>query len=460
MRRKLSIVIKVLAFVILLSMILAECNHILMTKDEESRISSFYEEERDSLEAVFIGSSHIFVTAYPFQLWEDYGIKSSVLGGNGMGVPMEYYCVKDAIRRQHPDVIVVELYKAYLDEKLEYISYTHGMANAMPRSANMLRMLTDLIPKENRAEFAFPLYLYHARWKELTQEDFEEQVCHTKGASPQFNVYDASAFTEVEEKETQEVPKTAMTYIEKMIDVCAENNVELIFTVMPYEASGKTKYQQKIFNKLGEELADRNVPYYNFFHMMDEVGIDVRTDFCDDAHLNYEGGQKVTAYFGEMLSERGLGEKGGKDSQWDEDMKAWRSHIKSKQIKMIDDKNEYLDFISEGNYEYILMVKDSSDFTAFLDQKGTAFDIKLPEGRCIYIYDDGKKSVYPADGGKVETEFNERWVQSTEGKKPAVMLDKETYKFSEDLKIFVYDKEINQMIDTVGINYSQDKVVR
>ena len=40
------------------------------------------------------------------------------------------------------------------------------------------------------------------------------------------------------------------------------------------------------------------------------------------------------------------------------------------------------------------------------------------------------------------------------------MLDKETYKFSEDLKIFVYDKEINQMIDTVGINYSQDKVVR
>lgn len=464
MKRKLFIGAKVFAFVILLCVVLVKCNDVLAIKEQKSRLLSFFEEKKDSLEVVFIGSSHMFVAVYPFQLWEEYGIKSATLGGNSMGVPMGYYCVKEAIQNQHPDVIVVDLYKAFLDMKLEnendIISYTHNIASAFPSDINKLHMLADLIPEEKRIEFVFPLYLYHSRWKELTEEDFVNQDCYTKGTVPLFGTYDASSFIEVPEEEKQEVPKTAMIYIEKIIKVCKENNVEIIFTVLPYETTNETLYHQRTYNKLADELASRNVEYYNFFHMMDEVedGLDVKTDFFNEGHLNYKGGKKITSYFGKMLSDKGLGTKSNIDSKWKEDVKAWHAQVKSSEIKTINDKNEYLNFIGNGNYEFILMINDSEVLNDYFSLKTVVNNIKLPDGQCVFIYDDGAYGVCSAnEEGKI---FNGKWVQIVQNGSSVMMLDRESYDFIEDIKIFVYDERLDQIVDIVGINYKEKKVVR
>lgn len=116
MKRRICNGIKIIILLIVLGGIFIWVNGILVGKSGMYRIVSFYEETEDSLDAVFIGSSHLYYSIYPFQLWEDYGIKSSVIGGDGVGIPLEYYCVKEAIREQHPDVIVVDLYT--LIEKL------------------------------------------------------------------------------------------------------------------------------------------------------------------------------------------------------------------------------------------------------------------------------------------------------------------------------------------------------
>lgn len=130
MKRRICNGIKIIILLIVLGGIFIWVNGILVGKSGMYRIVSFYEETEDSLDAVFIGSSHLYYSIYPFQLWEDYGIKSSVIGGDGVGIPLEYYCVKEAIREQHPDVIVVDLYKAFSDQKLENISYMHNLVNA------------------------------------------------------------------------------------------------------------------------------------------------------------------------------------------------------------------------------------------------------------------------------------------------------------------------------------------
>lgn len=450
--------LKAFVLIMLIIVVLAKCHSILMSKSQNGRISAFYNEEKNSLEAVFIGSSHIFMTAYPFQLWEDYGIKSTVLGMNGMGIPVEYYCVKEAIREQHPDVIVVDLYKAYSNESLESISHTHNLFDAMPYSMNRWDMLSTLVPEENKVEFYFPLYLYHVRWKELTQTDFEERVTYAKGASPQFGIYDASAFVEVPSEEKQEVPEMALMYIEKIIDECAENNVELIFTVIPYETTEETEYHQRIFNMLEDELADRNVEYYNFFHMMEDVGIDVQTDFYNKGHLNYDGGTKVTAYLGEILSEKGLGNKQDNDEKWQSGAKLWHSYVQSEKIKLIKDKYEYIDFINKSNYEFIFMIKNCTTFVDLLREKGLIGDEVLIENKSIYIYDDGVERIYPVDGQEIEFEFNGSWIQSVED--TAVMVDKKSYEFTKDIKIFVYDIDLKNIIDIVEISEKKENVIR
>lgn len=460
MKGKLYIGIKVLIFVILLAAILKKCEDVLSIKDEKSRISSFYEEEEDSLGAVFIGSSHMFVTVYPFQLWEEYGIQSTVLGGNGMGIPMEYYCVKEAIRKQQPDVIVVDLYKAYLDKKLEHISFTHNMADALPFGRNKMQMLFDLIPKENRVEFCFPLYLYHSRWKELTQTDFEKTPCYTKGAAPQFRVYDASGFQEISQDEKQEVPEIAMTYINKIIKECKENNVELIFTVMPYETNRKTEYQQRVFNELADYLADENIDYYNFFHLMDKTGLNTETDFYDEAHVNYNGGKKITSYLGKILSDRGLGTTHRNENKWNEETKLWHAQVRNKQIKTIDNKREYLDFIGHEDYEFVLMIKNAEKFTDYFDEEISWNCAYMPEGKCIYVYDDGNWKAYSAEKETVGIEFNGKWIQNVKEGKKMMMLGKEKFQFTEDVNIFVYDKRLHQIVDIVGIKYDDEQLVR
>lgn len=462
-KKKIYMGVKVITFVILLCFVLAKCNEMLAIKEQRSRISSFYEEEKDSLEAVFVGSSHMFVSIFPFQLWEEYGIKSASLGGNSIGVPMEYYCVKEAIREQHPDIIVVDLYKAYLDEKLvlddDIISYTHNMADSLPNGTNKLCMLLDLIPNELRTEFAFPLYLYHSRWKELTREDFEKQPCYTKGSVPLFGNYDASLFTEIPEKEKQEVPKIVLNYIDKMIKECKENDVRLIFTVLPYETTSETHFHQRIFNKLADELADRNAEYYNLFHMMNKVGLNVKTDFFNDNHVNYEGGEKITSYFGKVLSDKGLGKKHKVDSNWEKGAEVWHAYIKSRKITTINNKKEYLDFIDNENLEFIIMIKD---FGAFVEYFGSEFpeNIQMFNGSGIYIYDDNIGTAFSVYGEKAEIEFNGKYIQIIKEGNGGIILDKESYDFAEDVKIFVYDERLNQMIDKIGLNYKEDRVIR
>lgn len=460
MKRRICNGIKIIILLIVLGGIFIWVNGILVGKSGMYRIVSFYEETEDSLDAVFIGSSHLYYSIYPFQLWEDYGIKSSVIGGDGVGIPLEYYCVKEAIREQHPDVIVVDLYKAFSDQKLENISYMHNLVNAWPLSRNKIQMISDLVPEENQIEFYMPLYLYHTRWKEITESDFDRQTCYTKGAAPQFGIYDASNFSELDKKEKQEVPRTALTYIQKIIDVCAENKVELIFTVIPYETTAEEMDQQRIFNQLEDELKSENVLYYNGFHMIDELGINVKEDFFDSGHLNYNGGVKLSAYIGKILSEKGIGNNSEKNDTWKVQDQLWHAYIDSKQINKIEDINEYIDFIRKKKYEYVILSSDGIELFDGLQKVGIDEKTQFPEGECVLIYNDGNRDIYALNTQQISVDFNGIWIESKKGEKVAITIGKNNYDFTESTIVIVYDPVLGNIIDVVGISDQEEKIDR
>lgn len=455
MKKNLIFSIKVIMLLLLISISYMVCHHVLIGKNGMGRIHSFYQEEPDSLDAVFIGSSHLYLSVFPLQLWEDYGIKSSVIGGDGMGVPLEYYCVREAIRKQHPDVIVVDLYKAFSEAEIENISYTHNLVNGWPYSLNMSEMVQDLIPEENRIEFYLPLYLYHTRWNELSRTDFLEQVCYTKGAAPQFGVYDASGFTEIAATENQEIPEIVLEYIVKMIQVCQDNNVELIFTVMPYETNESTHYQQKIFNALDVELEKYQIPYYNGFHMMDELNLDLTTDFFDSGHLNYDGGVKATAYLGNLLSREYLNIVPKEDLSWDYAAEEWNAYIRSRQIKNIQDTTHYLQYLNEASYDYVLMINKNGTAVEQLRQNGFLDEMNIDNGKYVIVKENNNEKVYNIDDEKVQILFHNRWLQIPAENTDFITIDKQRYDFSEEVKIILYDNYLDTIIDTAALNNPQ-----
>ena len=99
------------------------------------------------------------------------------------------------------------------------------------------------------------------------------------------------------------MPPKLQVYLDKMIALCKKNQVELIVYVAPYNAKDDEtasveafEYEQRVFNWLEDYLGEQQIPYYNLFHKLDELGLDYNSDFMDYHHFNATGQEKITRY--------------------------------------------------------------------------------------------------------------------------------------------------------------------
>ena len=92
-------------------------------------------------------------------------------------------------------------------------------------------------------------------------------------------------------------------YLDKMRTLCEENGIELILIKAP---TNNWKYHwYDDWDAQIREYADRNgLSYYNFIGLLEEIGLDYSTDTYDAGiHLNVYGAEKMSRYFGRILSE-------------------------------------------------------------------------------------------------------------------------------------------------------------
>ena len=69
----------------------------------------YLEEERDTIDVMFYGSSLAYCDVVPSVIYDETGITSYVMGGPEQTIPMTYYYIKETFRTQSPDVIFVEV---------------------------------------------------------------------------------------------------------------------------------------------------------------------------------------------------------------------------------------------------------------------------------------------------------------------------------------------------------------
>jgi hypothetical protein len=114
-----------------------------------------------------------------------------------------------------------------------------------------------------------------------------------------------------------------------MRTLCEQNGIQLILIKAPTNFWGYYWYDE--WDQQICEYARRNdVAYYNFIPRAEEMGIDWQTDTYDEGlHLNANGAEKFTEYFGKILAE-----KYGLDSRKDESEIAlrWDAYLAEYQI--------------------------------------------------------------------------------------------------------------------------------
>ena len=105
-------ILKIVAFLLILLMVLTRWNSIFKFKwgDGIYQVEKFYELPKDSVDLLFVGSSHAIVNFNVGKLYDDYGITSFVFGGAMQPMWNSYYALKEALKTQKPKLIVLEGY--------------------------------------------------------------------------------------------------------------------------------------------------------------------------------------------------------------------------------------------------------------------------------------------------------------------------------------------------------------
>lgn len=306
MKKNTKNIISLLLVIILVVLGIKSLNHILRPVDTDSayqQIESFHSLEDNSLEVIVYGSSHAWRGLDTRILYNEYGIGAYNYAFNWQKLNTVEAFINDSLTCQKPKLALIETYYindvlngSELNAEIFYSRYLHSK-NAKQN------YLKECFGNDVRKYLSYymPLYAFHDNWVDVSMKSIKPlrsngEFLSTLGFIDLSNVDEVTIFdpSTIEQKE---LSKEAIDELDKIIRICKENNIEVLFFTNPMEE--EFPYGQAI-----EEYAKNNgCSYVNIFDYIDEVGIDGSIDFSDYGHLNTNGAIKVANFLGKYIKD-------------------------------------------------------------------------------------------------------------------------------------------------------------
>lgn len=273
---------------------------------EGALISEYYDEPVKDHQVVFIGDCEVYENFSPITLWEEYGITSFIRGSAQQLIWQSYYLMEETLRYEKPDVMVFNVLSMKYGEP-QNEAYNRLNLDGMKLSSSKLGSIRASMTKgEEWISYIFPLLRYHARWDELTSEDFKylltrEKVSHN-GYLMRVDIKPVTTVPEGKKLADYRFSDLCYSYLDKMTALCKANGVELVLIKAP----SLYPYWYKEWDTQMVDYAKTNhLSYINFLDYTKEAGIDFSTDTYDAGlHLNTSGAEKLASCFGGILKEK------------------------------------------------------------------------------------------------------------------------------------------------------------
>lgn len=300
-------IIRITAFLCILTLALLLACKILKFKYSYSiqDIDNFYSLEDDTVDVLFIGTSHAYANINTGTLWDDYGMASCVLAGSEQAVWNTYYYLAEALKTQKPKLVVFEAFGCTLDydygSDARVIQNTYGLK----WSKNKVDAIIASVPEDKRVDFLLSYARYHSRYAELTAEDFAWDINDAiedefMGYQLLGNVAETVFSENINISTTSDINAKAEQYLRMIIGLCQDNEIPMAIIVSPY--AGVEIAEQEKYNQVAEIAAEYGIPYENFTDDVKAMGIDFSTDEADYSHFNYLGSPKYSTYLGSWLT--------------------------------------------------------------------------------------------------------------------------------------------------------------
>lgn len=381
-RKFLNALLHILAFLLFLAVLALSfygINRILMPKNTQknslwpttSNCNQFYGMEKDSVDVLFLGSSVVVNAFSPQQLYNDYGIRSYNLGTEQQSLFVSYYWLREALRFQSPQAVVVDLKFAYpYNDTYGKLNMTEGLLRKSmdwmrysPVKREAIREIHELDPQQSEISYLFPNIRFRSRWTEVTEEDFDfKNILHSdlKGFSPLSEPGPEDYFPDtLSDPEAREPMAPVMEdYLTRIAELCREHEIQLILTNIPGSSHG-----DGVHNTIAEFAEKQNAQFVNFCEesVFSQLGADFPVISVFN-HANILGAERLTDYMGKALTELGI--QGQEDLQYEKTKEIY-------QIKRDEKANELV----------TPFLKEETDFAAYLQLlQGNGYSVFITVG--------------------------------------------------------------------------------
>ena len=269
---------------------------------EDYAVYYFGKTERYTVDTIFIGNSHQFCSVDVNLLNREYGWNSILLTSRSQNLKLSYYAILEALEFQRPKTIVLETCAAVdcgeEPDTLAKTSFFDYMPNSSRTKWDAVKAVGD-----SPIWYYYPVTALHSNWGDVRLRDFK---LIPKLPVGERYVYTIPNCTPLEKWEVipseQNAPlrEESVRWLQKIADICRENDLELILYTAPYQTSDQ---DQAEYNAIADFAEENGLRYLNLMYDMDAMGLDFSTDFMDPGHLNMLGQEKLTRYFAEQLEE-------------------------------------------------------------------------------------------------------------------------------------------------------------
>lgn len=282
----------------------------------------FYELKTQNPECIVLGASH-----------GSYGIASDGLdnGLNCSSMNMciggeymvdAYYILKYAVKSGNPKTVILDIDYQYLINRHDESILFHQVYNGYPDSLLKVSYFFDRIAKE---EYRGAFLKWTNYWqcyymidktvsKKLSQEyrEYSPSVV----SMDKNDVYEGRGFinksknaskalTSVLEWNESLVAESECKYIEKIVELCRKNNIQIVFTTVaqdPKTVAGQSDKFEAADSYIRELAQKLNVEYYNFNYLTFEVFDRNESDFWDrEGHMYGDTAKNFTKVYAEVI---------------------------------------------------------------------------------------------------------------------------------------------------------------
>lgn len=473
----------------------------------------YVEEEKNSIDVLICGTSHVSRGILPMEIYESDGIKSYNLATSAQPIEATYYILKEAIKSQRPKVVVWDVSNLYLTYKDPF--FWKIAMDELPFNKNKIQLIKEYqnnisIAEESLLELTFPLIEYHSRWKYLFEEDFrllksnkhyfakggqissivlggisiEEMNSITDGLLRNTirDVYEYSGieFNELHEENIlydSNATNLNIEWLIKIKELCETNGIELLAIKVPsvdIPQYYNSTWTLERYNKTHALCEEYGIAYYDLLYDVDAT-YDYGKDSSDKGrHLNLNGAQKASRYVSNYLREY-YGLSGEYDEQWDRDLMSYQKVRKVVLLELEQDFSAYINLLFTEHKDGLIFIAALDDMALglndadkkLLETLGLRTDFsRAPKNSYIAVIENGKVKYealsnrgidYTGVCSKSKRNYSLHSDGWWTGSQASITIDEKEYAAcSRGLNIVVYDDERDLILDSVSFDTSAE----